>query len=335
MSTTTLSKRTLEALLTARFKLDRKSSIKGLDEDAAVLAYGPMYTLVAAAQLVEGTDFDLVYCPLQHVGYKAVVASLADLIAMNGRGEQLVVRVSASSKFTYEALEALYSGIEAACQQYTLDLIGNEIKTAATGLTISTTITGSIDPAKVCYRSKAKPYDLVCVTGNLGAAYLGLQILIREKKVFEADPAMQPQLAPYQYLIGRQLKPNARVDVIQSLDELGVVPTSMIHVKEGLAAAVLHICEQSEVGMAIYENKLPIDRQTYEVAEIFQLGSIVCAMHGGEDYELLFTIPQASWSLLENNSLVHAVGYVTEADQGIHIITSGETKVAITAPGWE
>jgi thiamine-monophosphate kinase len=330
-----IGKSKLSNHLVANFNLHKKSSIKGISEDAAVIDNDTAHSLAASTLLVEGVHFDLTYCPLQHIGYKAIVVGVADILAMNGLPERIILKVSVSNQFTLRALKALYEGAHIACQFYGLDLVGHELIPGAMGLAISATVLGKVNPSKVCSREGAKPYDIVCVTGDLGAAYLGLQILIREKKVFEADPTMQPELAPYQYLIQRQLKPTPRLDIIQSLEDLQIIPSSMINVKDGLASALLHIGKQSSVGMAIYEDKLPLDQQTYEVAEMLQLAPAICALHGGEDYELLFTVSQAMWSRLENNPLVHPIGYVIEASHGIKLAASGNTWIDITAQDWE
>jgi thiamine-monophosphate kinase len=325
----------LSNLLVANFSLHKKSSIKGISEDAAVIENDTAYGLAASAILVEGVHFDLTYCPLQHIGYKAIVVGVADILAMNGLPERIILKVSVSNQFTLRALRALYEGAHIACQAYSLDLVGHEIIPGAMGLAISVTVLGKVSPSKVCAREGAKLRDIVCVTGDLGAAYLGLQILIREKKVFETDPTMQPELASYQYLIQRQLKPAPRLDIIQSLEDLQIIPSSMINVKDGLASALLHIGKQSGIGMAIYEDKLPIDQQTYEVAEMFQLTPTICALHGGEDYELLFTVNQAMWSRLENNPHIYPIGYVVEASDGLKLATANNIWVDITAQDWE
>jgi thiamine-monophosphate kinase len=308
------------------------STVHGIGDDAAVLARDAFsYTLVSTDMFLEGIHFDLTYCPLKHIGYKAVIANIADIIAMNGTTEQITVSIAMSNKFTVEALQEIYEGIYQACKHYHIDLVGGDTTSSTTGLIISITAVGKVAQERLCLRKGAKPYDLVCVTGNLGAAYIGLQILLREKKVFEVDPTMQPKLGPYQYVIERQLKPEARTDIRALLDQLGILPTSMIDISDGLAAGLLHLSQASAVGITIHENKLPIHPQTYQTAEVVRLLPTLAAIHGGEDYELLFTISQADLPKLKEDMDIHLIGYVTDASQGVKLITTSGESADITA----
>jgi thiamine-monophosphate kinase len=329
-----LGKFKLIELLTTPFKTHHKSSIHGIGEDAAVLEGGSSYTLVSTDMFLEGVHFDLTYCPLKHIGYKAVVANIADIIAMNGTPEQITVSMGISSKFTVEGLQEIYHGIHQACNRYQIDLIGGDITSSTAGLVISITAIGRVAQEKLCLRKGAKPYDLVCVTGNLGAAYIGLQILMREKKIFEVDPDMQPELTPYQYVIERQLKPEARTDIRELLRQLDILPTSMIDMSDGLGSGLLHLSKASDVGITIHEEKLLIHPQTYQTAEALHLSPTLCALHGGEDYEVLFTIAQADLSKLSENVDIHLIGYVTDVSQGVKLITTSQEAIDITAQSW-
>ncbi|OJW70313.1 MAG: thiamine-phosphate kinase [Candidatus Amoebophilus sp. 36-38] len=330
-----LGKFKLIDLLTENFKTKKKSSTYGIGDDAAVIDAGIYYTLVTTDMFVEGVHFDLTYAPLKHVGYKSVVANIADITAMNGTIEQITVSIAISNRFTLEALQELYQGIYTACERYEIDLVGGDTTSSPAGLVISITAIGKVAKEKLCLRSGAKPYDLVCVTGDLGAAYIGLQVLNREKKLFEVDPNMQPQLVPYQYLIERQLKPEARADIIQLFEKLKLLPTSMIDISDGLASELLHLSKASNVGFTIHEDKLPIDRLTYETTEALHLSPTLCALHGGEDYELLFTISQADLPKIEGNPNIHLIGYITEPTQGLKLVTNSGESVNVTAQGWE
>jgi thiamine-monophosphate kinase len=320
--------------ITHNFKLHHTTSVYGIGDDAAVIDTGNFYTLVTTDMSVEGVTFDLTYCPLKHVGYKAVVSNIADIIAMNGTPEQITVNIAISNRFTLEAVQELYQGIYRACEHYKIDLVGGDTTSSTSGLIISITAIGKVAKESLCLRKGAKPYDLVCVTGDLGAAYLGLQILNREKELFEADPGMQPELEPYQYLIERQLKPEARIEVINMFSQLGILPSSMIDISDGLASELLHISKASEVGITVYENKLPIHQKTYETADALHLSSTLCALHGGEDYELLFTIPQSELDKIQKHPSIRVIGYVTDVSLGVKLITNSNESIAITAQGW-
>jgi thiamine-monophosphate kinase len=330
-----LSKFSLTDQLTAPFKLQHPSSIHGIDEDTAIIDVGDHYRLVTSQLLLEGIHFDLTYFPLKHLGYKAVAINVSDIAAKNGVTEQIVVRVAVSSKFSIEALEELYAGIYLACEQYQVDLVGADMSASATGLVISVTAVGKVSKDKVCLRKGAQIHDIVCVTGDLGAAYIGLQVLNREKQVFQADPHMQPDLEAYKYMVQRQLKPEARVDIIQTLDKLQVVPTSMIDITDGLATELFHISKAAKIGVTIYEERLPIDQATYETAVSFNLDPIMCAVNGGEEYELLFTIQQKDFSKVDNHPDIACIGYVTDLSQGLNLVTRAGSMVSLTAPGWE
>ncbi|MCD9019332.1 thiamine-phosphate kinase [Parachryseolinea silvisoli] len=317
------------------FSLKNTSSIKGIGDDAAVLSAGQDdYLLLSTDMLVEGIHFDLAYMPLIHLGYKAVAVNVSDIAAMNGKAEQITVSLALTNRFSVEAVDALYKGIHAACENYGVDLIGGDTTASPSGLVISISVTGRVKKDKVVYRSGAKPHDIICVTGDLGGAFIGLQVLEREKQVFLSDPNMQPALDSFEYIVGRQLKPEARTDVVSDLAEAGVLPTSMIDVSDGLASELLHIGKNSGVGVRIFEDKIPIDQVTFNTAVEFNLDPITCALNGGEDYELLFTISQADQEKIKNHPDIHMIGYVHDkADQHLMISKQG-TIVPLQAQGW-
>jgi thiamine-monophosphate kinase len=273
-----------------KFSLDNATSLKGIGDDAAVVGSGEEAILISTDMLVEGIHFDLSYTPLQHLGYKAIAVNVSDIAAMNGRAEQITVSIALSNRFSLEAVDALYEGIHAACKAYKVDLIGGDTTSSRSGLVISITAIGRSKKDTIAYRSGAKTGDIICVTGDLGAAFLGLQVLEREKEVYMSNPEMQPGLEKYEYMVGRQLKPEARMDIIHELAELNVVPTAMIDISDGLASELMHIATQSGVGVRIFEDKLPIETFAYETAAVeFKIDPVTCALNGGEDYELLFT----------------------------------------------
>jgi thiamine-monophosphate kinase len=308
---------------------------KGIGDDAAVLDLGgDLLTVITTDMLLEGVHFDLSYAPLPHVGYKAVAVNVSDVAAMNAIPKQITVSIAVSNRFSVEALEALYAGIKGACAEYKVDLVGGDTTSSRAGLVISVTAVGQVEKDKVVYRSGAKPSDILCVTGDLGAAYVGLQIMEREKQVYLANPDMQPQFEGKDYLLGRQLKPTARMDVIHELRDLGVLPTAMMDVSDGLASEILHICKQSGVGATLFEDKLPIDGVTYTTAGEMQLDPTTCALNGGEDYELLFTIGQNQYEKLKNHPDVFFIGYINEPAKGINLITKNENRVPVKAQGW-
>ena len=285
--------------------------------------------------LLEGVHFDLAYMPLQHLGFKAVAVNISDIAAMNAIPKHITVSIALSNRFSVEAVEELYKGIYAAAEHYNIDLVGGDTTASRTGLVISVTAMGQVEKGREVYRSGAKINDIICATGDLGGALVGLQVLEREKEVFLADPNMKPNLEQYAYVTGRQLRPDARMDIIHELRDLGVVPTSMLDISDGLASELFHICKQSQVGVLIYEDKLPIDKQTFDTALEFNMDPITCVLNGGEDYELLFTIDQKDFPKLEKHPDIHFIGHVTEEKEGKFLVTKSETAVALKAQGWK
>ena len=323
--------------LTKDVKIYNQSTEKGIGDDAAVLQNSAeLKTVVSTDLLVEGVHFDLAYVPLKHLGYKAVAVNVSDIAAMNAIPQQITVSIAISNRFSIEALDQIYDGIKAACQSYQVDLVGGDTTSSRSGLVISVTAIGQAKASELTYRNGAKKGDILCVTGDLGAAYLGLNILEREKQEFLANPDMQPALEGKDYLIQRQLKPEARMDVIHELRDLDIVPTSMIDISDGLASETFHICTQSNLGAVIYEEKLPYDRMTYEVAATdFKIPLLTCALNGGEDYELLFTISQEDFKKIETHSKISFIGYMQDADKGIKLVTNAEQVIDVKAQGWE
>lgn len=319
----------------SKFSLNHPQSVTGIGDDAAAVAAGEGLMLIASDMLVEGIHFDLSFTPLQHLGYKAVAVNVSDIAAMNGKAGQILVNIALSNRFSVEAVDALYDGIRAACSNYKIDLIGGDTTSSTSGLIISITAMGTVARDRVSYRSGAKENDIICVTGDLGAAFTGLQVLEREKQVFLANPDMQPGLEKYDYIVGRQLRPEARTEIVYDLEELGVVPTSMIDVSDGLASELLHISRESKVGVRIYEDKVPIDQLAYETAVEFKLDPITCALNGGEDYELLFTIDKSDQDKIKNHPDIHMIGYIhPRQDQNVMITKSGNV-VSLRAQGWD
>jgi thiamine-monophosphate kinase len=323
-------------LLTKIFKIYHKTTVKGVGDDAAVLNLKNNQTVVTTDLLVEGVHFDLGYMPLKHLGYKAVIVNLSDVYAMNAQATQITVSIAVSNRFTLEAIEELYSGIQLACDTYKIDLIGGDTTSSTRGLLISVTAIGQAPKEKIVYRNGAKPNDLLVVTGDLAAAYLGLQVLEREKQVFAVNPdAKQPDLSQYDYLIERQLKPEARKDVINLFEKLDVQPTAMIDISDGLSSEILHLCEQSQVGCNLYEEKIPLDPQVIATCEEFNLESTTIALSSGEDYELLFTISQKDYDKIKGNPNFTVIGYMTEKNEGAHLITRANQKIKLIAQGWK
>lgn len=321
--------------ISKKFNLQNATSVKGIGDDAAVIDAGEDYLLVSTDVLAENIHFDLAYSPIQHLGYKAVSVNVSDIAAMNGKAEQIVVSLALSNRFSIEAIDALYEGIRSACEHYNVDLVGGDTTSSRSGLMISITVLGRVKKESVVYRDGAKPNDIICVTGDLGAAFLGLQILEREKEVYQADPNMQPALEKYEYLVGRQLKSIARTDIIFELEELGVKPTSMIDISDGLASELFHICKSSGVGVRIYEDKIPVDELTFNTAALeFKIDPITAALNGGEDYELLFTISQQDFEKIKNHADIHMIGYVHEKKNELTMITKGGNVVPLQAQGW-
>lgn len=320
--------------LTKNFDIKHKTTIKGIGDDAAVLDHQSKQTVVTTDMLVENVHFDLSYVPLKHLGYKAVIVNLSDVYAMNAHASQITVSIAVSNRFPLEALEALYAGIETAAKIYNVDIIGGDTTSSTTGLIISITAIGEVESDDVVYRSGAQPNDLLVVTGDIGAAYMGLQVLEREKEVFKVNPQNQPDLELYTYIIERQLKPEARKDIVELLKQLEVKPTSMIDISDGLSSEVIHLCQQSDVGVEIYENKIPLDPQVISTCEEFNIDSTTIALNGGEDYELLMTIDQKDFPKIKGNPNLTVIGYITEKNRGMHLITRGEQAIPIIAKGW-
>ena len=320
--------------LTKNINLSHSSTVKGVGDDAAVLDFKDKQVLISTDLLLEGIHFDLAYCPLKHLGYKAIQVNLSDIFAMNGLATQVTVSLGFSSKFPLEAVEELYAGMLLACEKYKVDLVGGDTSASKQGLVISVTSIGYANPVDVVYRNTAQEGDLICVSGDLGGAYMGLQLLEREKLVFLENPNIQPDLEGKDYIIERQLKPEARKDVVELLHDLKVRPTAMIDVSDGLASEVLHICHQSNKGCNLYEEKIPIDPMTYETARSFNLDPTVCALSGGEDYELLFTVKQADYDKIKFNSDVSIIGHITEPSAGCNLISKSGVVHPLKAQGW-
>jgi thiamine-monophosphate kinase len=316
------------------FSLQNSTSIVGIGDDAALIASGEEYLLVTTDMLLESVHFDLSYMPLQHLGYKAVVANVSDIAAMNGKPEQITVALAFSNRFSLEAIDSVYDGIRSACENYKVDLVGGDTSASASGLVISITALGRVSKGKETLRSTAKVNDIICVTGDLGAAYLGLQVLEREKQVFLTNPEMQPDLEKYEYLVGRQLRPEARMDIVHELADKEVVPTAMIDISDGLASELLHLSKSSGVGIKIFEDKVPIDACAFETAIEFKIDPITCALNGGEDYELLFTIAPSDYEKLKNHPDIHFIGHVHNNPQQNVMLTKQETIVPLKAQGW-
>ncbi|TXD83741.1 thiamine-phosphate kinase [Subsaximicrobium wynnwilliamsii] len=320
--------------LTKNFKIKKSSSIKGIGDDAAVLDFKDKQVVVTTDLLVENVHFDLSYMPLKHLGYKAVVVNLSDVYAMNATATQITVSIAVSNRFPLEALEALYAGIETAASIYDIDVVGGDTTSSTTGLLISVTAIGEVDKDDVVYRNGAKPNDLVVLTGDIGAAYMGLQVLEREKEVFKVNPENQPDLDAYTYIIERQLKPEARKDIVELLKDLEVKPTAMMDVSDGLSSEIIHICKQSKVGVELYESKIPLDPEVISVCEEFKIDSTTIALNGGEDYELLMTIAQEDFEKIKGNPNLTVIGFITEEARGMNLITRGEQVIPIIAKGW-
>jgi len=320
--------------LTRHIKLNRKSTKLGVGDDAAVMNYANENCLVSTDLLVEGVHFDLAYMPLKHLGYKAVIANISDIYAMNAEAAQITVSLAVSNRFPVEAVEELYSGILLAAKNYNIDVVGGDTTSSTRGLIISITALGKAKTEDIVKRSGAKPNDLLVVSGDLGAAYMGLQVLEREKEVFKVNPNAQPDLEPYSYIIERQLKPESRKDIPPMLKKLEIKPTSMIDISDGLSSEIIHLCKSSKTGMQIYEDKLPLDPSVISVCEEFKLDSTTIILNGGEDYELLFTVAQEDYEKIKGNPHLSIIGHVTEENEGLHLITRAGEQVEIIARGW-
>ena len=321
--------------LTKNFKITHETTVKGIGDDAAVITSEENNQIVVTTDLlVEGVHFDLSYMPLKHLGYKAVVVNLSDVYAMNATATQITVSIAVSNRFPVEALEELYAGIETAAGVYNIDVVGGDTTSSTTGLVISITALGQAKEEDIVYRNGAKENDLLVLTGDLGAAYLGLQVLEREKQVFKVNPKSQPDLDKYTYIIERQLKPEARQGIAALLKDLEVKPTSMIDVSDGLSSEVIHICKSSKVGCNLYEDKIPLDPQVISTCEEFELDSTTIALSGGEDYELLFTVSTDDFPKIKGNPHLTVIGHMTQESEGMHLITRANTKIPLVARGW-
>lgn len=337
-----ISKTSLEELgefaliehLTRNFTSSMKSTVQAIGDDAAVINFSDKFAVISTDLLIEGVHFDLSYMPLKHLGYKSVIVNLSDICAMNATPAQITVSIAVSNRFPLEALEELYEGIALAAKKYNVDLVGGDTTSSSKGMLISITAIGHADKDKIVYRKGAKTNDLLVVTGDLGAAYLGLQVLEREKAVFEVNPENQPDLTTYSYLVERQLKPEARTDIIKLLEALQVQPTSMIDISDGLSSEILHLCKQSKVGCHLYEDKLPLDPAVISGCEEFKLDSTLVALSGGEDYELLFTIDQKEFPKIKGNPNLTVVGHMTEVNEDAYLISRNNSKIPLTAQGW-
>lgn len=325
----------LIARLTKGISFHCESTVHGVGDDAAVIDINDAeYLLISTDMLLEGVHFDLSYVPLKHLGYKAVAVNVSDICAMNGKAEQITVSIAVSNRFSVEAIEELYAGILAACNTYQVDLVGGDTSTSIGGLQISISVVGRVNKADVCLRSGAKEHNLIVVSGDLGAAYMGLQVLEREKEVFRSNPSIQPDLDGHDYIIQRQLKPEARQDVIRYLKELDVKPSAMIDISDGLASEILHICRSSDVGCHVYDEKIPIDGKTALTSIEFNLDPATCALNGGEDYELLFTIPIGDYDKIKGNPHMTVIGHITDKQEGCYFIDKNGAAITLNAQGW-
>lgn len=321
--------------LTSRFQLSQSSSVKGVGDDAAVIDNGNMMTVVSTDMLVEGIHFDLMYSPLKHLGYKSIVVNLSDIYAMNATPKQVTVSIALSNRFSVEALEELYDGIKRACEYYQVDLVGGDTTSSPKGLYISVTAIGQVEKDRIAYRNTAKVGDLICITGNVGAAYLGLQLLEREKQLYLSNPNIKPDLEEQDFLVGRQLKPEARRDMIEVFKKSGLQPTSMIDVSDGVASEIFHICKQSKVGAFIEESGVPIHPDAQMMALKFQLDPITCALNGGEDYELIFTVDPADLDKVKYLPDIYIMGEIVSEADGIKLHTKGGNIHDLSAQGWK
>jgi thiamine-monophosphate kinase len=320
--------------LTDRIEIKNDSTVKGVGDDAAILDYKGNEVLVTTDLLLEGIHFDLTYVPLKHLGYKAAVVNFSDIYAMNGQPKQITVSIGISKRFSVEDIEEFYAGLKLACDVYGVDLVGGDTSSSLTGLVISITCLGEGVKGKVVKRSGAKETDLICVSGDLGAAFMGLQLLEREKRVFDGDKNFTPDFEGKEYLLERQLKPEARKDIIETLDKAGIVPTSMIDISDGLSSELLHLSKESNVGTRVYEDRIPIDYQTAAMAEQFNMNLVTAALNGGEDYELLFTVPLGDHDKVSELKGVRVIGYVTKPELGNYLVGRDGGEVELKAQGW-
>ena len=320
--------------LTKNIELQNVSSVLGVGDDAAVIDHFGKQTVISTDLLIEGVHFDLTYTPLRHLGYKSVVVNLSDIYAMNAIPTQITLSLGFSNRFSVEALDEFYEGVYAACEKYGVDLIGGDTTSSQKGFIISVTAIGEVTPDTFVKRSTAQKGDLLCVSGDLGAAYVGLLFLEREKKIYIESPGVQPDLEGESYVIGKLLKPEARKDIIEFFAKEEIIPTAMMDISDGLSSEILHICKQSNLGCVLYEEKIPVADEMKKAAFKFEIDPTACALSGGEDYELLFTLPQSEYDKLVLNEQISVVGYMTEAEEGARIITKGGSKLAITSQGW-
>jgi thiamine-monophosphate kinase len=320
--------------VTRNIEIQNASTVLGVGDDGAVIDHFGKQSVITTDLLVEGVHFDLIYTPLKHLGYKSVVVNLSDIYAMNATPTQIVIGLGISNRFSLEAVEEFYEGVYAACARYGVDLAGGDTTSSSKGFIVAVTAIGEVAPDKYVKRSTAGKGDLICVSGDLGAAYVGLLFLEREKKIYLESPQVQPDLEGESYVIGRLLKPEARKDIIEFLSESGIVPTAMIDVSDGLSSDLLHICTQSNLGCVIHEDKLPVSGQMKQAAFKFEIDPTACALSGGEDYELLFTIPQDAYDKLVLSEQISVIGYMTEPSEGVHIVTKGGSRHPLTAQGW-
>ena len=321
--------------LTKDITINHKSTSTGIGDDAAVINKGKLETVLTTDMLIEGVHFDMVFTPLKHLGYKAVAVNVSDICAMNATPTQLLVSIGMSSKYSLEAIEEIYDGIKHAAKIYKLDIIGGDITTNPAGLAISITAIGEAEKKDIVYRSGAKENDLIVVSGDLGGAYMGLNILKREKEVWTSNPSIQPDLSGNDYILERQLKPEARIDVIKLLNELKIKPTSMIDISDGLASELIHLCKQSKKGCQLFEDKIPIDPTTHKTALEFNINPTTCALNGGEDYELLFTVDLKDYDKIKTNPNFSVIGHINNAESGTNLITNGGNSTPLTAQGWD
>jgi len=321
-------------LLTKDIKIKNEETIKGVGDDAAVLSYPKEKIVVTTDLLIEGIHFDLAYVPLKHLGYKAAVVNISDVVAMNAKAKQLVVSIAISNRFDVEAIEELYKGIKLACNNYDVDLVGGDTTSSKQGLHISITAIGGAKEEDLVYRNGAKENDLICVSGSLGAAYMGLQLLERENEIFKSDPKIQPNLSGYDYILQRQLKPEARLDIYKFLKENKIKANSMIDISDGLSSELLHICNSSNVGCLIYEDKIPIDAETNKMSDEFEISPLIPALNGGEDYEILFTIDLKDYEKIKTNNQISVIGHISKKEEGTNLQRINDSIMDLSSEGW-
>ena len=321
--------------LTGKIRLKNKSSLCGVGDDAAVLDYRQKQVIITTDLLTEGIHFNLMYTPLKHLGYKAAIVNFSDIYAMNAHPKQIIIAIAVSNKFTTKMIDEIYSGIYLACDNYGVDVVGGDTSSSLTGLTITMTAIGEARPKDITYRHGAEENDLICVSGNLGGAYMGLQLLEREKSIFEKDTSIQPDLKGYEYILERQLKPEARIDIIQLLEKNKIKPTSMIDISDGLSSELFHICYESKVGCKIFSEKIPVNPETARMANDFNIEPIVAALNGGEDYELLFTVPLNMFNDTARYPEISIIGHITNSSEGKQLIISDGSSTELKSQGWD